>query len=274
MRDQKVYATTNQVAATFIWLKPRQVWRRLGMMDAMGRGGFTLIELLVVIAIIAILAALLFPVFAGVKQSSKQSVCLSNSRQIVTADLLYLSDYDSTYPQTRQSSSNPAVDDVNGSIDEPSFGSVFNLIQPYVKAGIRLFSCPVDPDPFGKQCLLLDPDAPDLTSYLANAYFVFGLNESQVAAPANTISFSERRSETTDGADPYCDNVYRPWFNSLNPQAPEDEMDPALGAVATQRHATHSNFGFADGHAKSLAWTATYAPPQVNLHRIDGAGSN
>jgi len=60
--------------------------------------GFTLIELLVVIAIIAILASILFPVFARAREKARQSTCLSNTRQLVTALDMYAQDYDETYP--------------------------------------------------------------------------------------------------------------------------------------------------------------------------------
>ena len=62
------------------------------------RRGFTLIELLVVIAIIAILAAILFPVFARAREKARQSSCLSNLKQIATATLTYAQDYDETMP--------------------------------------------------------------------------------------------------------------------------------------------------------------------------------
>jgi len=65
------------------------------------RTGFTLIELLVVIAIIAILAAILFPVFAQAREKARQSTCLSNFKQIGLGMLMYAQDYDETYPPSR-----------------------------------------------------------------------------------------------------------------------------------------------------------------------------
>jgi len=63
------------------------------------RRGFTLIELLVVIAIIAILAAILFPVFAQAREQARKSTCQSNMKQMGTAVMMYVQDYDETYPQ-------------------------------------------------------------------------------------------------------------------------------------------------------------------------------
>ena len=61
------------------------------------RKGFTLIELLVVIAIIAILAAILFPVFAKAREKARQVSCQSNMKQIGTATMMYLQDYDEKF---------------------------------------------------------------------------------------------------------------------------------------------------------------------------------
>jgi prepilin-type N-terminal cleavage/methylation domain-containing protein/prepilin-type processing-associated H-X9-DG protein len=68
------------------------MWRRCK------HGGFTLVELLVVIAIIAILAAILFPVFAQAREKARQASCLSNSRQIGLAVMMYTEDWDQAYP--------------------------------------------------------------------------------------------------------------------------------------------------------------------------------
>lgn len=237
---------------------------------------FTLIELLVVIAIIAILAGLLFPVFSSAKRSAKKTTCVSNMRQIGEAALMYLSDFDDTYPQTRQYSSNPAVEDAAGAIDEPIYEPAFGPIQPYVgshqastdSVTSPLFVCPEDVDPFGRQCYELDPDSPDVNSYLVNGYFVFGLGAGAISNPSSTIYASERRSNGTGDADPFCDDIYHPWFNPGNTLAPSDDMDAVVGAVATTRHIDVANYEFSDGHAKALPWGATYAPPSHNLHAV------
>ena len=65
------------------------------------RRGFTLIELLVVIAIIAILAAILFPVFAQAREKARMTACLSNMKQIGTSLMMYVQDYDETFPYIR-----------------------------------------------------------------------------------------------------------------------------------------------------------------------------
>src|SRR5437763_9234011 len=72
--------------------------RRNHMSYLRRRMGFTLIELLVVIAIIAILAAILFPVYAQAREKARQTSCISNNKQYSLATLMYVQDYDETFP--------------------------------------------------------------------------------------------------------------------------------------------------------------------------------
>ena len=134
-------------------------------------GAFTLVELLVVIAIIAVLAAILFPVFAQAREKARAISCLSNGRQIGTALMLYLQDYDEKYPQEHPSTSNPIVDDNKAQLESVDYGSPFDKILPYVASkkstNTQLYSCPSDPDPHGKSlldtqgnCIGSNPPAP------------------------------------------------------------------------------------------------------------------
>lgn len=241
------------------------------------RRAFTLIELLVVITIVAVLAAILFPVFAQAKQAAKKTACLTNTRQLGIAAMLYVADYDGLYPQDKRTSAHPEVEDADGSIDDPDNGSVFTMIFPYTGAPQieeaelseqRLFACPSDPKPFDPDCEAINEEEPFVTSYLVNAAFAFGRNESDVEHPSDTIYFAERRSEPVGSVPQYCEDIYHPWFNPSNPQAPTNDMDPLKGAIATTRHGAGSNYVFADGHAKTMRWTQTYAPPTVNLHVV------
>jgi prepilin-type N-terminal cleavage/methylation domain-containing protein/prepilin-type processing-associated H-X9-DG protein len=93
--------------------------------------GFTLIELLVVIAIIAILAAILFPVFAQAREKARQTGCLSNTKQIGTAVNMYLQDYDETFPFS-DDFGNPQYN-IKGSPIQGGFRYWGDMIFPYVK---------------------------------------------------------------------------------------------------------------------------------------------
>src|SRR5450432_4659449 len=90
------------------------------------RRGFTLIELLVVIAIIAILAAILFPVFAQAREKARQASCTSNMKQIGLAILMYAGDYDEQLPWGAS----------NGG---GGLTTWYDLVEPYVKVGAQGF---------------------------------------------------------------------------------------------------------------------------------------
>jgi prepilin-type N-terminal cleavage/methylation domain-containing protein len=106
------------------------------------RKGFTLIELLVVIAIIAILAAILFPVFAQAREKARQTGCLSNVKQIGLGVQMYLQDYDEYVP--RNAYADPPRVAEGDHFTNCSSPRWMDVMQPYVK-NTQLHNCPSDP---------------------------------------------------------------------------------------------------------------------------------
>src|SRR5262245_51863470 len=106
------------------------------------RSGFTLIELLVVIAIIAILAAILFPVFAQAREQARKSACLSNTKQIGTALAMYRQDWDTGGPFAGWEAGPQGQYDTNSPTSKFHEDWQFTL-QPYVKNAL-VFRCPSD----------------------------------------------------------------------------------------------------------------------------------
>ena len=150
------------------------------------RRAFTLIELLVVIAIIAILAAILFPVFAQAREMARSASCKSTLKQIITATAIYVQDYDETLP--------PAWYDVwEGSFGHPRY--MPETLQPYVKNG-QVWRCPTDPQKLGRADY--DASLPDLiVSYGYNALglspHIYGGGSARSLAaftkPSETVAF-------------------------------------------------------------------------------------
>ena len=236
----------------------------------MKRTAFTLIELLVVIAIIAILAAILFPVFAQAREKARAISCLSNGRQIGTALMLYLQDYDEKYPQEHPGTGNPVADDNNAQLEAIDYGSPFDKILPYVagkdSSKVQLFLCPSDPDPHGKaitdsngNCISNGAPPPGpLVSYIINAYYLFGATLAQIDTPAQSIYVVERRSSGNPSTD-FCDVHYHPWLGETEiPNGDTDTVNPT--SIAAKRHSSGSNYVYADGHAKWKRFESTRKP--------------
>jgi len=107
---------------------------------------FTLIELLVVIAIIAILAAILFPVFAQARESARKTSCLSNTKQLGLGVMMYVQDYDEMYPCN--SWDTPPIATADTDVKDPAYMSAMHWVwrlMPYIK-NKQIFVCPSDPD--------------------------------------------------------------------------------------------------------------------------------
>ena len=257
------------------------------------RHAFTLIELLVVIAIISIIAAILFPVFAKAREKARQASCASNLHQIGLGLTQYLQDNDGYYPEEHPYCPNPAVGtkltspqgDFDGSNESQDFGVPFDAIQPYISSADdsheHLYDCPSDSDPHGTQVLdasgnckgssPLAPPPGDLRSYITNAYFLFGMSEAKIPAPANVIFVLERN-------DAFCDVHIHPWLgeiydapayagkvngNAAPPSclASDPKFSPSnTFAVAANRHTDGANYLFADSHVKWERYTTTITP--------------
>jgi len=213
--------------------------------------GFTLIELLVVIAIIAILAAILFPVFAQAREKARQTQCLSNMRQMGIAVQMYLQDYDETFP----------LDSHTGGAGTASWVWLQTL-QPYVKTQL-LYRCPSDPSvnwerplegyrttrrtSYGTNFWMLPRlDVDDLTRNCA------GYNTlASIQSPANTIYIAELKENASGVADHYHPGAWR-WPNDCGTY-----IEPAF-ELAMKWHNGGANYTFVDGHAKWYRFEQTW----------------
>jgi prepilin-type N-terminal cleavage/methylation domain-containing protein/prepilin-type processing-associated H-X9-DG protein len=170
----------------------------------MKRKGFTLIELLVVIAIIAILAAILFPVFAQAREKARQITCVSNMKQLALGILMYNQDYDEQYPF--------AVANIggNGAPWEPTNSPTDQvhwqqMILPYLKS-VGIFGCPDDPG-----AGVLDPNNTGTgatCSYAPNGTFMWNWNGTagigQLEGPMGDPVYSAAFVSSHSGAGQAC----------------------------------------------------------------------
>lgn len=222
--------------------------------------GFTLIELLVVVAIIAILAAILFPVFARARENARRTSCLSNMKQIGLGLMQYLQDHDGRYPHSllRDSNGDPIIDTdksrPSGNFVEyvgtttANYRTWMDLLFPYVK-NVQIFVCPTARSGyanygynavfggFGSDCYWYT------NSYSNGCAAHTTMLEAGVNRPAEVIVFMDRVNNVSHRTFPYHMNVV------LN--AGDKSVDP---------HLEGGNQIYADGHAKWLPDKKIYQP--------------
>ena len=206
----------------------------------MSRRGFTLIELLVVIAIIAILAAILFPVFAKAREKARQTSCLSNLKQIGLAELMYAQDYDETTVPWRYQLA-ASVTMPSGQVTDYAYW--YDLLGPYAK-NWQLFRCPSTiPVWKGGDCRGF------IHAYGENWNYVWGTGLGMIQRPSEILWLTETNCYRTAGSAAEVDGPY----------GGNDPGDPNWWySMFARRHSGVANVTFFDGHAKALQtcqWT-------------------
>jgi prepilin-type N-terminal cleavage/methylation domain-containing protein/prepilin-type processing-associated H-X9-DG protein len=196
-------------------------------------GGFTLIELLVVIAVIAILAAILFPVFAQAREKAHQTSCASNLQQLGAAMMMYLQDNDETYAQVWYVAGN---------------GSWENVVLPYVGQGRRDLAAGV----------MICPDALYRSYSYSMSLQISGQPQAAVTRPAETVAFADTvQVQDWQASAAHIEGDSRCWGgengNGVGPQIRDDDrVTPPVGcySMPRYRHSDGVNLAFADGHMK------------------------
>ncbi len=212
------------------------------------RRGFTLIELLVVIAIIAILAAILFPVFARAREKARQASCSSNLKQLALGVLMYVQDYDETFPKWNWGSDR----------NNPNARIWFAQIYPYVKNG-QVFECPSR-----------DTGTPPYSYYASTCpgcgTVCYGFNEhlhqvalklASVQYPSEGLLMGDCQHPLGGWAQSSCDYILVRYAHSKTSGC-GCPPNPTIFYQRVEDNAAHnggSNIAFIDGHVKWLKWS-------------------
>jgi len=210
----------------------------------MHRRGFTLIELLVVIAIIAILAAILFPVFARAREKARQSSCQSNLKQIGLAAIMYAQDYDEKWPWNHQPTK------VNN-----AWIAWWSVLQPYIK-NWNVFTCPSSSINIQYGVNYGKRGCADSVLAGERSWDFWSGNVTDMQQPAETIAFGDWGRGNGHRLCPH-------WHSG----APSG----AWGYPHIQIHNDGTNYTFYDGHVKWMKYESTYAG--VNLWLYDHTGN-
>lgn len=256
-------------------IQPRQTTRTRQL-----KSGFTLIELLIVISIIAILAGILFPVFARARENARRASCQSNLKQIGLGVLQYVQDYDEFMP--------PAVfTSIETGDSAPGYALSGARIGPYTRSD-QILVCPSDPGPrFTVRSVSGTADVP--CSYIVtedqftgktgfraapalggNTFaftwgafsYSFPVPLADFAAPAETIMVTEQ-DESRLGADRFI-NAF--------PAAPSlPNYSAYASSLVSNRHLQTINYLFADGHVKAFRRPDRL---QFNVVSLDRSGAN
>jgi len=229
--------------------------------------GFTLVELLVVVAIIALLAAILFPVFSRARENARRSSCQSNEKQIMTGVMMYTQDYDESYPPEY--------------VGYTGLGQICwaQLIYNYIN-NQDVFLCPSDTSPTKPTNMsttsVVGYPAAFALSYGNNEMFIYkavnvnagvttvqeppsgngGIFLSKVASPSTTVYLAEGLSDVrTAAVRASLPNTWPllPGAFSLDPleAIPIGSASAAHGGPF-ERHLDTTNVAFADGHVKAM----------------------